>query len=89
MSVYTGPNSSPLFVWIQAVDWTQSGFEEMTPDEVKDLEPVTITIVGLLMVQTEEYVTVAGQRYSDGTCRHVVCIPRACIIEIEAINKEK
>ena len=76
-----------------AVTWTDTvGHPDndawMSKDEAMDMKPAPMTTVGYLLVQTEEYITVASTKSvddKDDCFGNVNAIPRACITAVVAL----
>ena len=76
-----------------AVTWTDTvGHPDndawMSKDEALDMKPAPMTTVGYLLVQTEEYITVASTKSvddKDDCFGNVNAIPRACITAVVAL----
>lgn len=73
-------------VIIHAIDWTHSGGDQVDDSEAMNMTPIGCWIIGTIVRHTDEYVTVVGQSFDDGTYRHVVSIPYGCILSIDALT---
>jgi hypothetical protein len=65
-------------VSIRAVDWGMYS-EQVSRDT--DFQMVTGWVHGQIIKETEEIIAIAHQVFDAGDVRHVVVIPKVCILE--------
>ena len=60
----------------------------MSADEVNDFKPVPMITVGYLLVNTDDFVVVAGTKstmHEDDSFGNVNAIPKSCITKIQQV----
>ena len=70
-----------------ATDWQMIIWEDITSSEMPwmdraeacELKPATIMSVGVVVNETDAFLTLAGSMGTDGEIGNVNCIPKACI----------
>lgn len=65
----------------RTVRWIDSSLQNGQVDKDDFPKPVTITSVGFIVDETEEYITLARDDMGDGDYRGLCSIPRICITE--------
>lgn len=69
---------------IHAFDWVTTDHQQLDEAEANDLRPVECWIVGHVLNDTDDYITLASHYFvgEGGThsYRHAVAIPKGCII---------
>ncbi len=74
----SGGNLQPKTTSIRAADW--GIYSEQLPAD-HDFQIVTGWIHGHVVKETDEFIALAFQVFDDGGVRHVVTVPKVCILE--------
>ena len=66
-------------VYVKAVDWSMAEFQIDKKDE-HEFDLIHAEIIGFLVEESEERLTVTQQQFESGSIRYTLSIPKACIV---------
>ena len=70
-----------------SVRWIDISCEDdITEYEALRLEPSEAVSYGLLLVNSDEKITIIGTQFTDGMRREVICFPRCVVKSIEEVK---